>query len=229
MLKRAFHILVLLAIALTGPLSWAAADDMSDAVGTYVGRQIGRGGGQTVTINLMPGGRVTVAITAFPGGYPAVSTGTWRPLGPGTVQLNLAGNAGSGTIYFSRSGDQLTALEWGAEVRPGFPLRLVRQNPVTGTYIATRSVAGATQSLTLRLSPGGTALFTVQERRVGAQPQSWPGRWKMTPSGGVQVSVDQPSTFGRLTLSRGSTGILTASDWDRGLWGPSPPVFVKVQ
>ncbi|MCE5199822.1 MAG: hypothetical protein ABFD54_12500 [Armatimonadota bacterium] len=200
----------------------------SEIAGTYVGRELGRGRGQVVTIILEPNGKASVAIAPVQGAWPSVSTGTWQVITPNNIRLNIAGAAGSGIINFSRDGDQLTALETSFRLSRGFPLQLTKQGSIPGTYTAIRSSQGVLQTFTLRLDPNGTATFTIEQGGTPrTQPIVWTGTWQQAASGDVTVSVSGPGGSQRFTLYRSSNSILTTSSWDHSIWGSLPLTFAK--
>lgn len=221
-----FITVVLMAVPRVAPAQ-AAKEAASDAVGTYVGREIGRGRGEVVTLILSPGGDAAVAIAPAPGLRPLVSRGTWRMVTQGTIMVSIAGEAGSGILYFNRFDDQLSAVDTGFGIRRGFPLQLFRQAPVPGVYTAVRSGVNLLQTLTLQLNPDGTALLEVEQTAPKAPPVTWTGHWTQVPSGDVQVSLSGQGVSDRFTLYRSSDGVFTMSDWNRGIWGSAPLVFVR--
>ncbi len=229
-MKSAPIILVLSAVVLAALAQSALAqnaDSQQGVIGTYVGRKIGRGASQTVTIQLMPHGRATVAVAYTPGGYAMVSTGTWKELGPSEIVLNIAGNAGTGVVYFTRSGDTLTQFTTNTGLLSGFPLQLVRQSPISGIYTAVRSGPNLLQTLTLRLGTDHSATLTVEQTTPKASPVAWAGTWRQMPSGEVRVLISGVGGSQELTLRRTGSGILTTSDWNRAAWGPTPLVFAR--
>lgn len=220
--------LIIIAIAMPGQVSFAQKTDASsDAVGTYTGRQIGRGRGQIITLILMPGSKASIAIASAPGIRPLVSTGTWEMRTPGDIRISVAGAAGSGVMEFSRFGDQLTVTEMNFDRVGGFSLQLIRQSPIPGTYTAVVSGTNHLQTLTLQLNADSTASLKLEQSLPASQTSAWSGTWTQMPSGDIQVSISQPGRSDKFTLYRSSDGIFRSSDWNRSTWGSMPLVFVR--